>query len=80
MLLIPLPKEQSRGDQIENANYFKELNIAKVLEQKELTTNTLIKEIETLFKNKEKYISNMEKIKFENGNKKIIEVIKKHTK
>lgn len=36
MLLIPLPRDASRGDQIENAEYFKKLGIANVIEQSEL--------------------------------------------
>lgn len=80
MLLIPLPKTQSRGDQIENANYFKQLNIATVLEQEKLTTNSLVLEIENLFKNKDKFINNMKNLKTKDGNKKIVEIIKKYTK
>ena len=80
MLLIPLPKEQSRGDQIENAEYFASFNIAKVLKQENLTQTTLIKEINNLFNNKEQIISNMLNIKLKNGNEEIFKTIKKYTK
>lgn len=37
MLLIPLSKKASRGDQIENAEYFKKLNIAEMLTEDKLS-------------------------------------------
>lgn len=37
MLLIPLSKKASRGDQIENADYFKTLKIANVIQEEELS-------------------------------------------
>ena len=36
MLLVPLSKKSSRGDQIENARYFKLLGIAEVIEEENL--------------------------------------------
>lgn len=45
MLLIPLSKEASRGDQIINANSFKEKNYARVLQEEELTEQTLEKHL-----------------------------------
>jgi len=80
MLLIPLPKNQSRGDQIENAEYFKNLKIANAIQQENLNESILIKEIEKLVKNKEKFINNMNKEKFKNGNEEIVNIIKKYTK
>lgn len=80
MLLIPLPKTQSRGDQIENAKYFKNLEIANTIQQENLNEKTLIKEIDNLVKNKEELINNMNKHSFKDGNKEIINIIKKYTK
>lgn len=37
MILIPLPLSQSRGDQLENAEYFKEQGFAEVIKEEELT-------------------------------------------
>lgn len=59
MLLVPLPKTESRGDQIENAYYFKDYGYAEVLEQENLTQDKLKTEILNLLKNKQKYIDNM---------------------
>ena len=41
MILIPLPKDCSRGDQIENALYFKKHHNAQVIMQDELNMQTL---------------------------------------
>ena len=59
MLLIPLPKDASRGDQIDNANYFKALNFALVLNQQELTPSTLIDKIDLLLAKQHLYTQNM---------------------
>lgn len=45
MLLIPLSAAQSRGDQILNANYFKSLGLANVLEEEELNERSLASEL-----------------------------------
>lgn len=47
-LIIPLPKGASRGDQIENAAYFSERGLIKVLPQSELTASKLIGELKAL--------------------------------
>lgn len=80
MILIPLPKQQSRGDQIENAKYFKDQKFASVVFQEDISKNTLLTEIDNLYKNKDIYIENMEKVKFKNGNEEILKIIKKYTK
>lgn len=50
MLLIPLSRGASRGDQIINANSFKEKKYAKVVEEETLTTEKLIQEAAALKK------------------------------
>ena len=40
-LLVPLPKEASRGDQILNANYFESKGFSLVLQQSDITPETL---------------------------------------
>ncbi|MBE5735063.1 MAG: undecaprenyldiphospho-muramoylpentapeptide beta-N-acetylglucosaminyltransferase [Clostridiales bacterium] len=61
MILIPLPKDESRGDQLVNAKIFEKNGWAKQLDQKSTTTDILISEINDLIKNKNKYITNMKK-------------------
>lgn len=48
MLLIPLPKSQSRGDQILNAQIFERRGWAKVLMEEDITTESLKEAIQEL--------------------------------
>ena len=75
MLLIPLPKGASRGDQVDNAKYFESLGYAKVLLQENLNTQSLITELNTLLTNKQKYISTLKNANLPNGTEKIINMI-----
>lgn len=74
-LLIPLSKACSRGDQIENAKLFMNLNIADMLEEENCNEDIFIKKLEDLIKNKDFYIKNMEKIQNFDACDKIIELI-----
>ena len=75
MILIPLPKKQSRGDQIANAKSCKEEGYAEVIEQENLTLETLVKTIEKTKHNKEKYCDNMRKAKIKDANQSILNII-----
>lgn len=79
MLIIPLSKKESRGDQILNANYFKQKGYANVLPEENLTAKTLLNEIENTFNNADKFKTNM-KNEATNGTKKIVDLIKKNAK
>lgn len=76
MLLIPLPKSASRGDQIDNANYFKSLGIANVIEQENL--NSSFKDaVEKTIENLYKYKKELNKLSFPDGKSRIINEIYK---
>lgn len=60
MLIIPLTKKQSRGDQILNAEAFTKKGYALTLEEEELTKNSLIQSLGTLESNRGKIIHSME--------------------
>ena len=77
MLLIPLSKKCSRGDQIENAKYFNELGYCEMIQEEEFTQKKLLNNLNKLIKNKEYYINNMKKSEINNANKKIVELLKK---
>lgn len=51
-LLIPLPLEASRGDQILNADYVVKKGYAKKLEQKDITTEALMSGVDELYENR----------------------------
>lgn len=59
-LLIPLSAAASRGDQILNARSFERQGYAAVLEEEELNGESLLKALQTLWENRESYISAME--------------------
>ena len=58
-LLIPLSANASRGDQILNARSFERQGFSMVLEEEELTNETLLSAVHDLYDNREKYINAM---------------------
>ncbi len=58
-LLIPLPSSGSRGDQLLNANSFKNRGYSEVMDQSEVTSATLTKAVFDLYENRERYIAAM---------------------
>jgi len=78
MLLIPLSKKCSRGDQIENAELFKKLGYADLLFEEDFSQELFLKKISNLLKNKEKYLTQMKKADASNATEKIYELIQKY--
>lgn len=74
MLLIPLPKGNSRGDQIDNAKYFKEKGYANVLFQEDITNSNLLKAIDNLISQSDSLKKN-QKCNLPNGTKAVTELI-----
>ena len=60
MLLIPLTKAQSRGDQLLNADSFKSSGFCEVLHEEQVTPDTLLSAIEYVHHNRAAYINRME--------------------
>lgn len=60
-LLVPLPKEESRGDQLLNAASFEKQGFSKVIQQADLTPENLAAAVNELYDRREDYISAMEK-------------------
>ena len=58
-LLIPLSAKASRGDQILNARSFEKQGFSMVLEEEELTGESLLSSIHQLYENRETYIAAM---------------------
>jgi len=80
MLLIPLSKKCSRGDQIENANLFKKLSYAEVIEEENIDKNKLIHTLKKIYKNKKYYIENMKKADANHACERIIKIIDDYSK
>lgn len=58
-ILIPLSKNASRGDQILNANSFRKQGFSYVIEEEELTDQTLSNAVKEVWEKRDSYISAM---------------------
>ena len=54
-IIVPLGKEASRGDQIENAQYFVEKGYAEAIAEPNLSMNRLQETIEKMFQESDRY-------------------------
>jgi len=59
MILIPLSKKSSRGDQIDNAKVFEQQGFAEVILEADLTKNLLLDKIQTVFDRRVEYADRM---------------------
>ncbi|MFF2483042.1 undecaprenyldiphospho-muramoylpentapeptide beta-N-acetylglucosaminyltransferase [Paenibacillus sp. NPDC058071] len=80
MLLIPLTKEQSRGDQLLNAESFRKAGYCEVLHEERMTADTLVSEVGRLHANKDSYISLMRQEERKDTLSILFEMIKKEAK
>ncbi|SDQ84787.1 undecaprenyldiphospho-muramoylpentapeptide beta-N-acetylglucosaminyltransferase [Virgibacillus salinus] len=76
MMLIPLSKEASRGDQIINAKSFVEKRYARVMEEEELTEDSLVHELSQLKEHAPIMMDNMKNYQSEKARDRVIEIIK----
>ena len=74
-VLIPLPKDNSRGDQILNAKYFYKKGLFSLLDQENLTPESLYYTVTSVYNNRDISIKNFEKFAFVDGNRKISRII-----
>lgn len=79
-LLIPLPANASRGDQILNANSFKKQGYSDVLLEEDMTNETLLESINNLYDNREKYIDAMTASRLNDSINVIVNLIKKNSR
>ena len=80
MLLIPLSKGSSRGDQIINANSFAEKKYARVMEEEALTEETLVNEVLLLKEQALIMKTNMDSYQSEKAKERVVEIIKANSK
>lgn len=80
MLLIPLGKNASRGDQILNAQSFKKQGFAEVIDEEKMTKGSLFDTINRVYENRLGYINAMENSQVSDGIKSVMEIIKAATK
>ena len=79
-LLIPLPADASRGDQLLNAASFKKQGFSAVLDEEAMSDTLLFDTICSLYDKREQYITAMSKGKQGDAAKSIVDMIIKYTK
>ena len=79
-LLIPLSARASRGDQILNARSFEHLGYSKVLEEEEITKESLLDAVHDLYENRESYITAMSSSKHKDSIEFIVQLFENSLK
>ena len=79
-ILIPLSATASRGDQVLNAKSFKKQGFSFVLEEEELTADSLLNAVKEVYENRDKYISAMSQSGQMDSIGTIVELINKEAK
>ena len=79
-ILIPLSAAASRGDQVLNAKSFKKQGFSFVLEEEELTADSLLNAVKEVYENRDKYISAMSQSGQMDSIGTIVELINKEAK
>lgn len=79
-ILIPLSAASSRGDQILNANSFQKQGYSYVIEEENLTADSLLAAVNEVYENREKYISNMENSAATDSISTIVGLIKEYSR
>ena len=74
-ILIPLPADASRGDQILNAKSFEKQGFSVMLDEHEITDEGLLNTIKSVYENKEAYINAMQQANSTDAVQKITELI-----
>ncbi len=74
-VLIPLPKGNSRGDQVLNAEYFQRKGLVSVLPQKVLTASSLVNAVNATYTNRFNIKNNFERHTNFDATKEIVKII-----
>ena len=75
MILIPLSKKSSRGDQIDNARVFEKQGFAEVILEEDLTEDLLLDKIDAVFSDRRKYWDRMGNYNRDNSLAKLFDLI-----
>lgn len=78
MLLIPLTKQASRGDQILNAQSFEKSGYSKVLYEENLTKDSLLAAVKDLYRERAHYIGSMREHDAKSSVEAILRLIQEH--
>ncbi|CEG56294.1 undecaprenyldiphospho-muramoylpentapeptide beta-N-acetylglucosaminyltransferase [Legionella fallonii] len=75
-ILIPISSQVSRGDQIQNAQYFQKLGISVVIQDQALNADTLLKALQEVMLNKKDIDGKIKALNIESAADKIVAIIK----
>lgn len=75
-ILVPLSRKVSRGDQIQNAKYFEEQGISTVIQEENLTPETLIRAIDAVEVKQDDVIEKMGNLHIASATTRILNLIK----
>ena len=76
MLLLPLSSASTRGDQEMNANSFEKHGYARVLKAEEVSAESVLREVETLYRARDTFIEAMEHADRVDGTEAILQLIR----
>jgi UDP-N-acetylglucosamine--N-acetylmuramyl-(pentapeptide) pyrophosphoryl-undecaprenol N-acetylglucosamine transferase len=74
-IIIPLSKKSSRGDQIENAQYFADLNVSSFIEEEGYSWEKIKEMIAAAIANKAATLSKIDELEFFDATQKVLNVI-----
>lgn len=77
LLLIPLQNKASRGDQVQNAEFFSKKKCAQILYESNLNKQTLHKNIKNALSNEKIMIESIKKLNLKNGKETVLQEILK---
>ncbi|MBP3889313.1 MAG: undecaprenyldiphospho-muramoylpentapeptide beta-N-acetylglucosaminyltransferase [Cellulosilyticum sp.] len=77
-LLVPLSQAASRGDQILNANAMKKKGYCEVLFEEDLTKESLIQNLDKVYRNRHQLRGKMEEMTKQSGVEKVMQEIQKY--
>lgn len=79
MNIYQISKKASRGDQIENARIFEKQGFAEVILEDNLTQDSLLNSIHTVFNNRQHYVNKMANRDSDRALVKIFDLINTYT-
>lgn len=74
-VLIPLSRQSSRGDQIENAAYFQKKGISTVVNEEDLSPQTLLTAINDVMMQRDVIIAEIESLHIDSATARIVDII-----
>lgn len=77
-LVIPLSKKVSRGDQIQNAEYFEDIGSCRVIQEENLNASSLVSELKLLCKNADFYKNSAKQATAIDGTAKIAGILSQY--